>query len=342
AAAAPTPTNARAAQAVADLGQLAVRFTPALAPGALGSATANMARGMSAVDIAQQAGRQGSVGAGAASVAGGGAGGEATPLVIALQNALGSPGAEADTAKLLRTIAGASPEALANAVRSMPESQGLRLAGALLDALGQQGAGLSGPALHDLRHGVHRAIDQLGRSLMPPGSSEVDALRSALEHVAANDLRPSVAADASRMLAATDGQQLLSRTASGADPGYVYFQVPMPDGRGAEVLVRREPGRRTVTFDEFRIAFLLDTDRLGTLMISLDAHPAGIRADVRTDVAALEPFLRAQAEALVEPLARESRRQVTVTTGLFEQDPPTSLLEPTLGATRAGGTEFYA
>ena len=47
-------------------------------------------------------------------------------------------------------------------------------------------------------------------------------------------------------------------------------------------------------------------------------------------------------EALIEPLARESRRPVTVTTGVFEQDPPTSLLEPRLGALEPGVNEFYA
>jgi hypothetical protein len=189
---------------------------------------------------------------------------------------------------------------------------------------------------------VHSALDQLGRGLLPPGGDELSALRTALEHVAANDPRPAVANDAARLLAAADGQQILSRTAAGADPGYVYFQVPMPDGRGAEVLVRREPGRRTITFDEFRVAFLLDTERLGTLMIELDAHPAGIRADVRTDIPELEPYLRERTEALIEPLARESRRPVTVTTGVFEQDPPASLLEPQLGALEPGVHEFYA
>jgi hypothetical protein len=116
----------------------------------------------------------------------------------------------------------------------------------------------------------------------------------------------------------------------------------MPNGRGAEVMVRREPGRRQVTFDEFNIAFLLDTEQVGTLMIQLDAHPAGIRADVRTDIAALEPYLRARTEELIEPLARESRRPVTVTSGVFDQEPPKSLLEPALGALSPGANEFYA
>jgi hypothetical protein len=63
---------------------------------------------------------------------------------------------------------------------------------------------------------------------------------------------------------------------------------------------------------------------------------------VKTDIPELEPFLRAQSEALVEPLAREARRQVLVTTGVFEDGtPPTSLLEPQLGLV-PGANEFYA
>jgi hypothetical protein len=261
--------------------------------------------------------------------------------VTALRAFLESPGTESDAAHLLQVLRGASGEQVAAAVRTLPESESLRLAGRLLDAMPASGQ-LSGPALQELRHGVHDALGRLGESLRPAGTQELAALRHALEQVAAHDPRPAVAADASRLLAAADGQQILSRTASGADPGYVYFQVPMPDGRGAEVMVRREPGRRQVTFDEFNIAFLLDTERLGTLMIQLDAYPAGIRADVKTDIPALEPFLRASTEQLIEPLARESRRPVTVTTGVFEETPPTSLLQPQLGALQPGVNEFYA
>ncbi len=343
AAATPTPTNLPAANAIANLANLAVRFMPAVAPatGGMAGAALAAARGMSATDIAQQAGPGGTAGASLASVAGAGSGGDPAPLVHALREFLGTGAAAGDSAKLLRTIGGADPAMLANAIRTLPESQSLQLAGQLLDVL-PDGAKLSGPALHELRHGVHSALDQLGRGLLPPGGDELSALRTALEHVAANDPRPTVANDAARLLAAADGQQILSRTAAGSDPGYVYFQVPMPDGRGAEVLVRREPGRRQIDFDEFRVAFLLDTERLGTLMIELDAHPAGIRADVRTDIPELEPFLRARSEELIEPLARESRRPVTVTTGVFEQDPPTSLLEPQFGALEPGVNEFYA
>jgi hypothetical protein len=193
----------------------------------------------------------------------------------------------------------------------------------------------------DLRAGVHQSLDHLGKALTPGRGDDLAALRTALEQVAASDPRPAVAADAARVLASLDGQQLMSRTANGADPGYVYFQVPMPDGRGAEVMVRRDPSRRQVTFDEFNVAFLLDTESIGTLMIQLDAHPSGIRADLRTDIPELEPFLRSQSELLAEPLARESRRPVTVTTGVFEATPPQSLLEPQLGLI-PGVNEFYA
>jgi hypothetical protein len=337
-----TPTNARAAQAVADLASLAIRITSA-APtmGAAGAASSDASRGTNAAEVAQQAGADGAAGTANASVAGRGSGGDPAPLVTAMREFLASPGAEGDTAKLLRALAGSDSATTALAIRQLPESDTLRLAGRLLDVL-PDAATLSQPQLQELRHGVHGALDQLGRALTPHDATELSALRHALEHVAANDPRPAVAGDAARLLAAADGQQILSRTASGADPGYVYFQVPMPNGRGAEVMVRREPGRRAVSFDEFNIAFLLDTERIGTLMIQLDAHPAGIRADVRTDIPALEPFLRERTEALIEPLARESRRSVIVTTGVFEQDPPTSLLEPTLGALTPGVNEFYA
>lgn len=339
AAATTAPTGARVAQAVADLATVAVRFAPAGA-GAIGSTATAAGRSLNAADVAQQAGRAGSAGI-AASVAGASVSGDAAPLVTALQAFLRSGATEGDTARLMRALGGANPAAIAAAARQLPESDSLRLAGTLLELLPDAGR-LTGPQLLELRHGVHAALDRLGRGLLPAGGDDLSTLRAVLEQVAAGDPRPAVAADAARLLAAADGQQILSRTASGADPGYVYFQVPMPDGRGAEVMVRREPGRRRVTFDEFNIAFLLDTERMGTLMIQLDAHPAGIRADVRTDMPELEPFLRARTEELVAPLARESRRPVTVTTGVFEQEPPTSLLEPRLGALAPGSNEFYA
>jgi hypothetical protein len=343
AAAMPTPTGAVTAGAVADLAVLATRFAPAIAPGAggIGTVGADASRGTNAAAIAQQAGRPGDVAAATASVAGSSSSDDPVPVVTSLQQFLASPGSQGDAARMLRSFGDAGPAALAMAIRTLPEGDALKLAGALLDLL-PDGSKLAGPALHDLRAGVHAALDRLGASLLPPGGDDIAALRAVLEQVAANDPRPGVAGDAARLLAAVDGQQILSRTASGADPGYVYFQVPMPDGRGAEVLVRREPGRRAVSFDEFRIAFLLSTEHVGTLMIELDAHPAGIRADVRTDVPELEPFLRERSEALIEPLARESRRAVTVTTGVFEQEPPTSLLEPQLGALEPGSNEFYA
>lgn len=337
------PTSAATAGAVADLANLASRFAPAVAPGtsSIGATSNAAARGMNAAESAQAAGPAGSVGAAAASAAGKAASGDPLPLVTSLNAFMASPGSEADAARLLRALSGASPAALTMALRTLPEGESLQLAGKLLDMLpsGQQ---LAGPALQDLRAGVHAALDRLGASLLPAGSNEASTLRAALELVANGDPRPSVAGDAAKLLAAVDGQQILSRASTGADPGYVYFQVPMPDGRGAEVLVRRDPARRQVSFDEFRIAFLLNTERLGTLMIELDAHPAGIRADVRTDVPELEPFLRAHSEQLEAPLAREARRPVTITTGVFDAEPPSSLLEPRLGALEPGSTEFYA
>ncbi len=338
----PTPTGAPVAGAVADLANLAVRFAGAVAPGAggIGAASATAARGMNAAEVAQQVAGTGAGGA-AATIAGKGASGDPLPLVTSLRAYLASPGAESDAARLLRAIGGANPATLATAIRMLPESHTLQLAGKMLDMMPGSDQ-LSAAQLHDLRHGVHAALDRLGSALQPRGGDEFTALRSVLEQVAANDPRPAVSADAARLLAAIDGQQILSRSAAGADPGFAYFQVPLPDGRGAEVLVRRDPGRREISFDEFRIAFLLDTQQLGTLMIELDAHPASIRADVRTDIPELEPFLRERTEALVEPLAREARRQVTVTTGVFEQDPPASLLEPDPRLPEPGVNEFYA
>lgn len=343
AAALPTQTAGGVARAVADLAVLASRFAPAIAPGvaSIGEGSATAARGMSATDIAQQAGRTGSVGQAAATVAGGSASGDPVPLVTALRAWQGAPGAEQGAAALLRSLGGASPTALATALGTLPESESLRLAGQLLDVL-PDASRLGSARLLELRAGVHLALDQLGRALLPTGSDDVSTLRAALELVAASDPRPAVSGDAARLLAAVDGQQILSRASAGSDPGFVYFQVPMPDGRGAEVLVRREPGRRQVSFDEFRIAFLLDTERLGTLMIELDAHPAGIRADVRTDLPELEPYLRARGADLVEPLAREARRPVTVTTGVFEEAPPSSLLDQAATSREPGATEFYA
>ena len=336
-----SPTNPRAAQAVVDLATLATRFAGAVAgaAGAVGDAANAASRGMNATDIAQQAGAPGATGAGAASVAGAGADGDPAPIVTALRAFLNSPGAEGDAARLMRTLSTADPALLRAAIQTLPESQSLQLAGQLLDML-PSGAQLPGTAAQQLRHGVHAALHHLGQALAGPGGDDVTALRHALEQVAATDPRPAVAGDAARLLSALDGQQILSRTASGADPGYVYFQVPMPNGQGAEVMVRREPGRRNVSFDEFNIAFLLDTQHIGTLMIQLDANPAGIRADVRTNLPELEPFLRARTEDLVGPLGRESRRPVTVTTGVFDQTPPKSLLEPQLGLI-PGANEFY-
>lgn len=339
----PTPTGSAMAGAIADLATLATRFASAVAPGtgSVGATGEAAARGMNASEVAQRIGPAGNAGAANASVAGKGVSGDPLPLVTALRAFLSSPQTETDAARLMGSLRTSSAASLTVAISTLSESQALQLAGKLLDILPSTGQ-LSSSSQHALRAGVHSALDRLGAALVPSDSSETSILRAALELVATSDARPGVANDAARLLAALDGQQILSRTSSGADPGYVYFQVPMPDGRGAEVLVRREPGRRQVSFDEFRIAFLLSTEHLGTLMIELDAHPAGVRADVRTDVPELEPFIRSYSDQLIEPLTREARRPVMVTTGVFEQEPPTSLLAPQLGMLEPGKHEFYA
>ena len=340
----PTPTSARVAQAIADVATLAIRFAPAVAGEAptVADTASSATRGLDAVATARAAGADGLAARAGASVAGGAASGDPVPVVVAIRAFLAAPKTATDATKLLRVLEGAGPGTVALALRALPESDALQLAGQLLELL-PDGAELAPGAAADLRRSLHTALDALGRGLSHDDPShELASLRTALDHVAATDTRPAVAADAQRLLAAMDGQQILSRTASGADPGYVYFQVPMPDGRGAEVMVRRDPAQRDVSFDDFTIAFLLDTERLGTLMIELDASPTGIRADVRTDSPSLAAFLAAQGDELIGPLSREARRPVTVTTGVFDHEPPTSLLTPALGAITPGAHEFYA
>lgn len=336
AAATVSPTEPKVAQAVADLASIASRVVTSTAPaaGAVAETATAAARGANAADIAQRAGAAGGAGTASASHAGSSASGDPAPVVTAVQQFLASGGSQSDAAQLTRALQGATTAAVRDALQQLPEQQSLQLAGALLERMGG--------AEHE-RAAIHRALDDLGRALRPPpdAGNELAHLRAALEQVASGETRSTVAHDAARLLGALDGQQILSRTQTGADAGFLYFQVPLPDGRGAEVMVRREPGRREVTFDEFDIAFLLDTEQLGTLMIHLDAQPTGIRADVKTNLPALEGYLADQSAALVEPLAREGRRPVTVTVGSFDHEPPASLLEPTFGAIAPGATEFY-
>jgi hypothetical protein len=341
-----TPTSAPVADAVADLATMAARIAPSAGPaqGAAAEAASHQSQGSNAVQTAQNAGAAGAAGTAAASATGAAASGDPRPIVTAVSQFLASGGSDAERAALLRTLVGADKATIAAAVRQLPEDDALRFAGAMLESLPSADAAVLRGGADAHRHDVHRALDDLGRALAHAthgATDELASLRSALQQTASTDARPAVAHDAARLLGALDGQQVLSRTQTGADAGFLYFQVPLPDGRGAEVVVRRDPARRAVSFDEFNIAFLLDTEQLGTLMIQLDAHPAGIRADVKTDIPSLQPFLEAQTDALVEPLARESRRPVTVSVGSFDSAPPASLLEPQLGLVAPGMTEYY-
>ncbi|MBC7644474.1 MAG: hypothetical protein H7123_05050, partial [Thermoleophilia bacterium] len=194
-----------------------------------------------------------------------------------------------------------------------------------------------------LKHALNTALNDLGHALQPPGVNDASTLAAALRHVAASDTRPSVADMAGRLIQAADGQLILSQPRSGMDPGYVYSQMPMPNQRSAEVIVRREAGRRAISSDQFNIAFLLDTESLGTLMIQLDAHPASVRALVKTDIPSLEPFLAAQADSLRSAVETEAGRPITVSTGVFDEGTaPTSLLAPELGLIEPGAHAYYA
>ncbi|MCZ4495709.1 MAG: hypothetical protein JWM25_292, partial [Thermoleophilia bacterium] len=175
----PTPTNAGVAQAVADLGALATRFAAVAGPaaGAAAGAAQQAGNATNSTVIAQQAGRDGSAGAAAASNAGASADGDPMPIVTAVQTFLASPRAEADAAKLLGSLQGSSAAAQQSALRMLPESQTLQLAGQLLDLL-PDGAQLRGGQLQELRTGVHNALDSLGRALAQPGGDDVSALRA--------------------------------------------------------------------------------------------------------------------------------------------------------------------
>ncbi|MCW2974064.1 MAG: hypothetical protein JWN72_2337 [Thermoleophilia bacterium] len=338
-----TPTGEQVAKAVADLGALAARVaTEAPVTGAVSGAAADAAKNANATQVAQNRGADGSAGAAQASNAGTAAsGGGVAATVTALREFLASPQAQGDSAKLMQAVQAAPQGALQAAIRQLPESQSLQLAGALLDQLPASDT-LAGSRLASLRAGVHEALRDLGRALQPPADHDVATLRHVLHQVATTDPRPSVAHDAAQLLQAKDAQQIMSRTQTGADPGYLYIQVPLPDGRVAEVMVRRDASRRDVSFEEFNIAFLLNTERLGTLMIQLDAQPTGIRADIKTDAAGLGDLLEVHAEALAEPLAAAARRPVTVTTGLFDGETPSTLLEEPSFAPVPGDTAIYA
>lgn len=334
----PQPAISRA---VAELATALTRLAPAIAsgPGPMGTASATHARG-AATDAQAPAGTF------TPQVAGGAASGAPAPLVAGLREALSGTTAGHDQRAahgLLALLGRYDAHQLGAALGQLGESASLRLAGTLMDIAGRASQSLSGASAAELRHAVHNMLDDIGRALAHGGVSDHTVLRAALELVAANDPRPAVADQATRLLHAMDGQQLLSQQRSGADPGFVYFQVPLPGNRSAEVLVRREPGRRQVTFDTFDIAFLLDTESLGSLLVQLSAHPAAVQATIKTEHAALEPFLAAQADALRLAVEPEARRPVLVSTGVFEGGaPPASLLdEPALGLI-PGENAYYA
>jgi hypothetical protein len=286
--------------------------------------------------------------------AGGTTAGEPAPLVAALQTALlGSrsfergatplPLAGSDAQQLAQVIAHTDPGRLHMALQKMTTMQTLQVAGQMLEGLPSGAvAALPGPIAAELRSLVHGSLDDLGRTLRELDGQQLAPLRSALEHVADTDPRPAVSEQARTLAHAADGSQVLSAPKHGSsDPGYAYFQLPLPNGSNAEVLVRREPSRRKIDFDHFDIAFLLNTESLGTLLVHLDAHPAGVNATVRTDRPEVEPFLKSQVEALEGPVSREAKRAVTVNVGVFENEPPTTLLDAA-GHLDPGENDFYA
>ncbi|MBC7461566.1 MAG: hypothetical protein H7287_09420, partial [Thermoleophilia bacterium] len=192
-----TPTSEQVAKAVADLGALAARVTTeAPMTGAVSGAAADAAKNANATQVAQNRGADGSTGAAAASNAGTAAsGGGVAATVTALQQFLASPQSQGDAAKLMRAMQAAPQGALQDAIRQLPESQSLQLAGALLDQLPSSDS-LAGARLAALRAGVHQALGDLGRALQPPADHDVATLRHVLHQVATGDPRPAVAHDA--------------------------------------------------------------------------------------------------------------------------------------------------
>ena len=277
--------------------------------------------------------------------AGGTANNGPAALVAALDRALTGSAAGDQTANLAlsRALAAATPEHAAAALRNLSEQQLLQVAGRILGAAGEASAGLPTAMAAELRQSLQSVLQRLGAALVPPPGGELAALRAALQQVADTDPRPGVADQAQQLLKASDGQQVLSQAKAGADPGYVYFNLPLPDGRGAEVMVKRDAaGGRAVSFEQFDIAFLLDTQALGTILIHLDAQPHGITAEVKTDAPHMEGFLQHHADALRDAVEREAGRPITIEVGLFENaQAPASLLEPQLGFI-PGENAFYA
>jgi hypothetical protein len=339
-AAAPTPQPV--AQVIATMSVVIARHVPAhaAATGAAADAAAMQGRAVAATT------GQAPGGAFVPESTGSSSSGAPAPLVAGLRASLLGSDAGAQQRgggdQLLSMMSQYNQQQIAAALRQLPEPQTLQLAGRLLELMPAQMAELPAAQREGLRQAMHGLLDDLGRALSPVTHDDQALLRAALEQVATNDPRGGVADQAKSLLHAMDGQQVLSNPRSGADPGYVYFQLPMPNGQSAEVVVRREAGRRQVTFDTFNIAFLLSTESMGPLMIQLDAHPAAVRATVRTERPELETFIAQQAELLREPVEREARRPLVISTGVFgEGGAPTSLLEPSMGA-QPGEGAWYA
>lgn len=267
---------------------------------------------------------------------GGGVGAPA-PLVASLRGVLQS---QTTTEALASQIGTYDADQLAHALQQLPQRDALRIAGRLLEMMPGTNT-MPAETAREIRVLVHDILSQLGRELQPAPDDELGLLRQTLQHVAANDPRAHMARAAQQILDTADGQLILSQPRQGADPGYVWFTTPLPDNRQAEVLVRREPGRRTVSFDTFNVAFLLQTSSLGTLMINMEAHPGAVRTLVRTDRPEMEAVIAAEADALKEPLERAAGRPMVFNTGVLATgDTPPTLFEPQLGLV-PGENAFY-
>lgn len=327
------------AAAVSNLAIAVVRFVPALVPGESSSRSAGstQVRLTSEVDLRTPGGSFTPI------AAGGGSDGGPAPLVNALREVL-LGATSRSPASLVSALAGHSEQEIAAALTQLPQRDTMRIAGDLLQYAQQRATGSSDmdQSLAGLRGAIHDALHRLGNALHHQQPDALAALRTALQEVATSDSRPEVARQAMQLLQAADGQILLSQPQAGADPGYVWFQVPLPGNRNAEVLVRRDPARRAVSFERFDIAFLLSTESLGTLLLHLEADPSSVRCSIRTDDPDAEPIISRHAGELREPIEREARRPLHVTTGVFENAAaPTSLLEPALGLV-PGENAYYA
>lgn len=322
------------------------RFAVALAP-------SEGVMGQTAAQLARPAPTQAAAIAGTfvPTTAGGTGAGDTAKLIAtvrgALLDSLGAHGDKAPQVAQLLTAATAGSQSAARALTELisqaPNNAGLVAAGKLMQALPALiASGLAPAQAAELRELARGLLAQAGADGPAASATDALALQSALERAAASGATADVREDATRLLHAMDGQQILSHPKTGMDPGYVFFQLPLPGNHSAEVLVRREPGRREVTFEQFDIAFLLDTESLGSLMIHLDAQPTAIRASIKTDRPDLLPLLEHHAGELATPLEREAGRPVFVHVDSFgEVGPPTTLLEPALGLI-PGENAFYA